>query len=369
MFSNPTVPDRNQDEARILQVDATRLLCKVRTSEGRVLESVQVLSPYGGSSRYGDRFLPKKGDRAVINYGLGYPVIIGFLPRQASLPEASPSHLAGPSAGVDTGSYMPETYATVPDPNKPGDLLAGDRVITGDLGNSVGILKGGSVLLRASRMSEILLSKLGLLVRVVSKNWAHFSDSFSDVSRNFGNRLYRYVGYSVNYPESLTEGYRYHQIIGDVVAGEALTTRYDSISSAAPAGPSVFKEKVTDPSGATTFMFRTIGLNGDEEVWVNNGSTFTRMKATAGVITLSFNDQHTITIDSGKINCHHSGGADVVLDANGVRSTFGNGTINMASSSVTTTYSGGQVKLEASQVSATHSGHFVIISSSGVAIG
>lgn len=368
MFSNPNSLDRNLDEGRVLQVDANRLVCRVKTTEGKILDSVQVMTPYGGSSRYGDRFTPKRGDRVVVSYGLGYPVIQGFLPRQEILSEASPSPISS-NASVDTGSYMPATYGTVPDPFKPGDFLAGDRVIVGDQGNMLAVLKGGSLLMRASRLSEIFLSKLSYFVRIVSKNWAHYSDSFSDIGHNISNRLYRYTGYSTTFSESLTEGYRYHNIYGDVSAGEALTTKYDTLTSVPSVGPCVFKEKVTDNTGSSLKMYRTVGLDGTEEVYVTDGTNFTRMKATNGVLTFSFKDQHTITVDSGKIDLHHSGGAEITLDGSGIRSVFGSGEVNMSSSSMVLTYSGGVTTMNASQVSTTFGGHFVTVSASGVALG
>jgi hypothetical protein len=384
MFSNPNPLDRNLDEGWVIQTDVRRGLCRVKTLEGKVLDSVQVLGIYGGSSRQGDRSLPKKGNRVVISYGLGHPVILGTLPRQEVTTEAFPISLNGDES-VETGRYMPETYGTMPDPNKPSDIVVGDRVISGDAGNVVAVLKAGSVLVRASRLAEILLSKVSSMVRVVSKSWVHFTDSFTDIGMNISNRLYRYTGYAINFAEGKQDEFRFHQIYGDVSAGEIANFKFDSNVTVPEVGPSVFKEKVTDAAGATPVMFRTIGLNGDEEVWVSNGSTFTRMKATGSAITFSFGDQHIITIDGDKIDFLHHGGAHTTMTNDGITSTFKdgtwymkddgvkttykNGTVYLAADKITSTYSGGTIVMDSSQVRTTFGGHYLAVTSSGIAMG
>ena len=58
---------------------------------------------------------------------------------------------------MDMGSYSPEGSTTWGDQNKPKDFVHGDRIIS-SIEAVLGILRGGSLLLRASRGSEILLS-------------------------------------------------------------------------------------------------------------------------------------------------------------------------------------------------------------------
>lgn len=196
MFSNPIKTSNLVDEGTVVQVDPIRCFCKVKTLNGQTLHSVQWLLPSGGSTRGSDRITPLVGDRVMINTGLGYPVIMGFFPRVQTADGATPLKIDAGEALVDMGSYSPEGSTTWGDQNKPKDFVHGDRIISSIGGGILGILRGGSLLLRASRGSEILLSKFHTLVRIASRNWEHFTDVSSDVVKNFKGKVYRYVGYA-----------------------------------------------------------------------------------------------------------------------------------------------------------------------------
>jgi hypothetical protein len=348
LFHNPCPLDRNLDEGIVLQVDALRSVCRIRTLEGRVYDQAMWL---GGVD-------PLVEDRVLVSTGLGLPIVLGKLPKLGFSENAFPTKIAG-GAQVDLGNYSVDTAGVVPNPDLPSDRIPGDVVAAQREGALVAILKAGSVLLRASRLSEILISKLGLLVRVVSKNWEHFSDPFSDVAKNFKNRLYRYTGYAPAFSDGKISAYSYHTMQGDVAAAEFLAADYNSLTTEPPAVPStgalLFKEKVTPPGGGptSTLMYRTLNVSGEEEVWIKNGSVFTRVKSTGTTLTLSYNDQHTITINPTKIELLHSGGAVTRLQSSGITHDFGSGHIDMSSSSVNTTFGG----------------HFVTVSSGGVAMG
>ena len=354
MFNNPVKPDSRQDEGTVMQVDLRRQACKVLTLNGQKLDNVQWLQPYGGNERHGDRVSPRMGDRVMLSYGLGYPVIVGFLPRSQSGTASFPLSIDSGQAPVDTGNYAPGTPGLVGDASKPQDMLLGDRVIGSQGGGMIGLLRAGSVLVRSSRAAEIFLSRLGDLVRVVSRNFEHFTDLSSDVIRNHKGRVYRYLGVSNLFGKAKLEDYQYHQYYGDTVAAEAVKTRYNDPPSTIPTmGSVIFKEQVTGQAGdqpRAELMRRTLDLAGTEEVYITNGESFTRMRATNGVLTFSFGDQHTITVNKDKINAHHGGGADIVLTSDGIVSTFGSGKVEMNSSGVNTTFSGHFCKVNGSGV-------------------
>ena len=334
MFNNPVKPDSRQDEGTVLQVDAVREVCKIVTMMGQKLDNVQWLRPYGGNERYGDRFTPRLGDKVLVNHGLGYPIIIGFLPRSQNGGQSFPLSIGFGETSVDTGNYAPTMSTLTADASKPKDMLLGDRVIVSQAGGMLAVLRAGSVLLRSSRAAEILLCRLGDLVRIVGRNYEQFTDLSSDVYRNFKGRVYRYFGVANTFSKSRDEDYSYHQYYGDTAAAEAVKTMYASPPESVPAlNDVIFKEQVTGVSSAE-LMRRTLNLSGHEEVYITGGGTFTRMKATGGVITLSFGDQHTVSIDSSNIHLHHGGGADVRLDASGVYSSFSGHHSNIVSSGV-----------------------------------
>lgn len=373
MFDNPVKPDSRQDEGTVLQIDPKRQVCKVLTMAGQKLDNVQWLQPYGGNERHGDRITPRMGDKVLLSHGLGYPIIIGFLPRGQSGSSSYPIAIDGGAEQVDAGNYAPGGSGLKADASRSADMLLGDRVITSQGGGMIALLRAGSLVLRSSRAAEIVMSRLGDLVRVMSRNYEHFTDLSSDVYRNFRGRVYRYFGVTHLFSQSQAEDYQYHQYYGDTAAAEALKTSYHTPPSTIPAaGNVIFKEQITGPiegQPRAELMRRTIDLTGTEEVYITNGGTFTRMRATNGVITLSFKDEHTITIDQGKINAHHHGGADILMNNDGIVSTFQDGKIEMKAASITSTYSGAKIEMDSAGVRTTFSGHFVKVNSAGVELG
>lgn len=358
MFDNPTNIDRSVEEGTVLQVDPVRFLCKVRTPRGQVLQSVQWLSPYGGSTRAGERFTPCLGDRVFVNFGLGYPVITGFFPKLQIENGSSPLSVDSGQQILDSGNYGPGSSVTVGDQNKPRDLIQGDVVFSSIGGAFLGLLRAGTVVLRSSRAAEVLLSKFQRLVRVVSSNWEHFTDLSSDVIRNYKGRVYRYVGYAKDFTEAKTESYRLHEYKGDVTAAESIKTNYHGTAEAAAMGPIISKEQVTDfvEGAPRELMRRTLNLTGEKEIWIFNGTHFTRVNSTAEELRLSWNDQNSVVITEASIHVFHKDGADVILDAAGIRSTFQDGTINMSSSSIDVNFSGTDVELSASSATVTRGG-------------
>jgi len=373
MLLQSSPPSRNVDEATILQVDHQHCLCKVRTLRGQVLHQVRWLTPFGGSTRGSDRISPHMGDRVMIEHGLGSPVIVGFFPRLQTSDGATPLSLANGEVAIDLGSYSGANLA-VPDQNKPKDSVGGDRLISSIGGALLGLLRGGTVLLRSSRTSEILLSKYQNLVRIVSRNFEHFTDTSSDVVKNFKGRVYRYVGYSKDFVEAKNEIYKYNQYFGDVVAAEAVKTNYVSFEGTLPAvTPVIFKEQVLNEAQAE-IMRRTVELSGDEEVWIKvvtpdgDPPIFTRMKATGGVLTFSYADQNTITVKKDFIQAIRSDGAELILDPQGLRANFQDGHVNMSSGSVVTTFSGNTVTVDAGKIEAKKGGTTMIVDGSNASL-
>lgn len=321
MFSNPVKPDYRQDEGTVMQIDPKREVCKVVTVSGQKLDNVQWLRPYGGNERHGDRFTPRLGDRVLLNFGLGYPIIVGSLPRLQTGGQSYPLSLDSGSASVDAGNYAPGKSSLTADASKPDDMVLGDRVIGSQGGGILALLRAGVVVLRSSRAAEVFLSRLDGLVRIVGRNFEQFTDLSTDVYRNFRGRVYRYFGVSNSFAAAKVEDYKYHQYYGDTAAAEAVKANYHTPPGSIPATNSViFKEQVTGTGGEK--LSHTISLDGTDELKITGSSGFTRVKFTSGTVTLSFNDQHTVTIDSSKIDLTHSGGANVHLHAAGIDSTY-----------------------------------------------
>lgn len=368
MLSNSSPPSRDVDEATVVSVDSIRFLCKVKTQRGQMLSSVRWLVPYGGSGRGGDRFVPSMGDRVMIEHGLGSPVIVGFFPRIQTEDGATPLTIASGDVGIDTGNYSPDGYNAIPDQNKPLDMVGGDRITSSPGGAFLALLRGGSVLLRSSRLSEIFLSKFSSLVRIVSRNWEHFTDVSSDIVRNYKGRVYRYTGYARTFLNAKLEDYRLNYYYGDVPAAEAVKTNYNTYSGNPATDTIFFKEQVLNVN-RIEYMTRTLNTVGEEEVWITNGSVFVRINTKGNVFKLSYNDQDYIECNAGHLHLERHDGAIVNLDATGIQASFNGGSVVIDSTSVVTTKGASTVSVTNAYSNLDSNGHFCHVDAAGVQLG
>ncbi len=375
MFSNLSKPSSSFDEGIVTQVDIQRKVCKVKTVSGQNLGNVLWTETVGGVDRIGDRIGPSMGDVVLLAYGLGHPVIIGFLTKPQGVDNTFPLTLYGSGEILDTGNFSSGGNLARPDRNKVPELLNGDRVLSSNGGAMLALLRSGSALLKSSALAQVFTSKLGHLVRIVSRNWEHFTDVSTDVVKNFKGRVYRYVGYTNAWLDSKVSLYKYHLLYGDVVAGEVVLDKYKSYSGT-PAAKSdvIFKEKITEGEGedaAILRMFRTLTETGKEEVYIvaGSGGDFTRRVSDSGELTLSYKDLNTVTINNDVIKLQRSDGAVITMTSAGIKCEYSGGVIEMQSAGITSSYSGGVVDMHSGGVDTTFGGHFVKVSAGGVQLG
>ena len=371
MFGNPTTPSSSIDEGTVMQIDPIREVCRVVTMKGQKLDSVYWLRPYGGNERQGDFFTPRVGDRVVLNYGLGYAVIMGFLPRPQTGSQSYPVDLDSGQRLVDTGSYATAMGSLTSNASKPRDTLLGDRIITSQGGGVMALLRAGSVILRSSKAAEIFMSRLQDLVRVVSRNFEHFTDLGTDVYRNIQGRVYRYYALSKTYSNTSIGVFNYAQYHGDVAVAERVKDDYVNAPSSLPAeSPTIFKEHVTTDGGADR-MTRTLSVEGDEEVFVSNNESYTHSLTTAGQVLLTFKDENRVLINDTGIDIVHRDGHRIEVHSDGVTVTHSSGHVaKVVEAQISLTHSGGaETRLDDSGVYNTFSGHFCNVTSGGVQLG
>jgi hypothetical protein len=350
MFTNSSKPSSDFEEGVVTEVDIVRYMCKVRTLSGQKLTGVQWLQLNGGSTRGGDRNSPMLGDHVVIHFGLGYPCILGTKPKLQAVENAFPLSLDTGELLVDTGNFSDGGKDILGDQSAPSDMLVGDRIIASTGGGILAMLRGGSILLRSSRLSEIYLSKWNDLVRIVSRNYEHFTDLSSETIRNIKGRVFKYVGYAASSKDAKIELYSFHQYIGDVAAAEAVKTDY---SKSMPAASNViYKEQVTSTGGSELYKHE-IHLDGMQDLVVSAGGVFTRIRSSSGKVEITYNDTNLISIDGNEIRISKGGDPYLLLDSAGIKAVF----------------SGTEVILDSNGFSATKAGHFVKVISSGVEFG
>lgn len=212
--------DGSMIEATVMSVDILRFCCEVKTNHGQKLGNVQWLLPSGGSSRTGNHISPTVGDRVVISFSLSYPLIIGFLPPIEPF-STNPIQIDSGLALGDTGnlSSMQDPDGRM-NPGKPEDMVAGDQLWSSEGGGLMGLLRSGTIILRASRLAQIVISKLDDIVRIVGRNFEIFTDVFIDVAYNLKGRIYRFTGYSETHAKVRADNYSYKEYHGDTALGE-----------------------------------------------------------------------------------------------------------------------------------------------------
>jgi hypothetical protein len=327
------------------------------------------------------------GDRVLVEFGLGYPIIMGFLPRLQTQDGVNPISIVDDDSPPDTGNYSPEGGSVWADQNKPANLTTGDRIISSIGGNMLALLRSGLTIIRGSRSAEIVLSPLFSLVRVVSRNWEHFTDASTDVIKNYKNKVYRYVGYARTFLNAKIEAYNLHFYYGDVKAAETIKANYNNYSGNPASDNTIYKEQITGPlasSGTGELMRRILDIDGSEEVNITNGNQFAKVTTKNDQLVLNWNNQCSITVKESEVHLIHKDGADILMNSSGIVNTFnahtiklegtqatvivGASTVAVDNSQITLTNGAGNALVSSAQTKLVNGSHSITVTSSGVAV-
>ena len=237
-------------EATVTHVDPVRYFCTVTTVNGKLFHDVKWVVPTGGSTSEGFHMTPNAGDQVLVTTELGYPLILGCIPR-ANIPDAVISSVTNsPSTTLIPGDTMLRGEV-VNGPGKPSDFSVGDLTYSTSSGNSISILKGGVNVFKASSLSQLVMSKYEKLVRVVASNYQRFSDGMSEVTANVAGRMYTWRGFDTDIRRSIEGRELYNEVFGDVAAGEVLRGSPGSGTSSPAQGSVWVKKWLKNPAGAT----------------------------------------------------------------------------------------------------------------------
>jgi hypothetical protein len=217
-------------------------------------------------------------------------------------------------------------------------------------------MRAGTIILRAARTAEIMASKLRGLVRIVSRNWEHFTDISSDVIKNYKGSLYRYIGYAQTFELARVEDYRLNFYYGNCAAAENIKTGYDYYGSNGGAPVAVteitYKEQITD--GTQEKMHRTLDTTGNQEIYVTlDGTTFIRMTQTGNQLQITWKDEHKITINDSQINLIRSDGAEINMNSTGIQANMEATHVTMTNDTIQATSGTPTVTMDASTIVAT----------------
>lgn len=326
LFGSPTPGDFSTLEGEITSVDAVRKACQVKTAFGQNLTGVVWLAHCN----------PKFGDRVLINTSTTNAIIMGVLPKVGLDTEFAVNiDSNGDQVVSDTGNYAGLSNGVVNDPDKPGDILAGDQIISNDSGGLYGLLRGGGFIAKASRLAQIFITKYDDLVRIVGRNYELFTDICMDTISSVRGRAYRFIGYSSSIANSRNDIYNYQEIYGDTVLGEQLKGNnygFTPVSFSAITAPgTLIKKDVVRNDSNQLLMRRETDLSGTVLTEVQNaaGTAVGRFNHTSGQIQtkVTAGGGYTEVIHDGStLTASYNNSNKIVINSSSVTITFGNGT-------------------------------------------
>lgn len=376
LFSQTTKPSSDALEATVMSVDAQRYACTVKTVKGQRYSNVQWLSDSGGYGRDTTSTTPKMGDRVYLSTALGYPVIVGCLPRVDRNP-TTPANIDSGVPIADTGK-LSTLEGTSLNSGKPGDFLAGDKIFGSDGGGIIGLLRGGTILLKSSRLAQIILSKIDDGVKIVGRSVETHGEVGSDVYASIKGRVYRWVGLARTPSESRQGLFRYQEFYGDTLTAEALKDNYEigGVGTLPAGGGSLKKVLIvdensiplrieeTDLEGNLTVTTRAadgIANNvnyyskGQSKTTTTNGPAINVVDQTSGVweLTTTNGTYCKIKVTNENIFLTYNNDPTILMDATGIHLQKGTSKVDMLADSILM----------------TNGPHFVNITPAGVQMG
>lgn len=359
-------------EGIVMSVDVLHHACEVKViNSGTRLNNVQWLLPSGGASRTGSHMTPTVGDKVVVSYSLSYAYIIGFLPIVETM-SCNPVQIDSGAPVGDTGnlSTMQDSDSRV-SPGRPEDMALGDHVWTSEGGGLMGLLRGGTVLLRASRLAQIIISKFDDLVRIVGRNYEVFTDAFLDASYNLKGRIYRFTGYAESHSKVREDDYTYKEYKGDVALAEYaegngfVDSTYNGIYPAA--GNTVRKVKIIQ--GGNVVYDQVLDLNGHKkDTNYNGGTSYIDQTGTQIQIEVINGSTSVATLNGSTIVLDQGSGASTITLSNGsITLVHGSSSVTLDGSSVVGSFAGGgSVTLNGSQARLSFGSHYINVNSGGI---
>ena len=289
MYSNSNDPNSVFVKAKVLNVDIKRGVCRCVTDNGHMLTNVRWGYPLGQHKERGDNSHPVPEERVVLVKVAGEHVI--FMSTGApqvldSTVRASINRGRGASDFHDRFNQSNGDANLRREGSSPSEMVPGDKVFTGDRGGLFGLLRGGTFIAKASALSQLIISKLDDLIRIVSRNYEMFSDAAVHYSVNLRGRPYTYLGYFQTQTSSRQDSPDYYEVFGDVACGDEAKESYLSEGLTLPATDDVVKYqriavKELDGTMIGSRWVSTYRLNGKREETSSNEAADVFLKLTS----------------------------------------------------------------------------------------
>ena len=283
----------------VIAVDIKRSVCKCISDSGEVLSEVRWVVPMGGTDGTGLSVTPIESSRVVVDTSSGFPIIIGSIPSDGTTDVRRTNIGRQDVDEEDIADYsLVDLNGIIRGPGTPRDQRPGDSVFTSDTGGILGLLAGATSIIKSSPLAQIITTRIGDLVRVVSRNWEHFTDMDETYKVSIRGKVYSLRNIFRSPKESRDEKPSWTRIEGDVAYGETLGKGYAGVKKGSfPKEPNnkedanVVIKEYTHADSVTSTMTQDISGNikrsihtgstsnywmtGDEFHWdMNGGGTF-----------------------------------------------------------------------------------------------
>lgn len=208
--------------ATVSAVDEIRKTCKCIGDDGDTYTDVHWISPVGSDA------IPNESDRVLISLSTGYPIILGSFPSFSS-DDARRQNIDKQDVDPTAIANYSIVEADEKLGNTPQDLRVGDKIISNDYG-LFGLLRMGSFIAKASSYAQIFASRFNDVVKIVSRNYDHYSDMDSYSKNSIRGKLYSKKEIYRDLETSRSETPFYTEYTGDVPAAEAIEQAADGQS-------------------------------------------------------------------------------------------------------------------------------------------
>ncbi len=309
--------DGGYKKGMVTNVDSERRVCKVQTDTNQTIPGVRVIEQFGSAA------LPSEGDRVLILQIGSDHIIIGKLPPLVENPIETPRITMQSASAPNVANYQAvQMGSAVASSSAPVDMQVGDNVMSTNGGGQMGVLRGGTAVMKASPTAQLILSRFGDLARLVSRNYEHFTDVDSTYKVNARGSLYVINEVYRNQGDSRAQRASFKEVIGNVPEangpgggkGYARASPMTMASRAADDG-SIFTQTIYDEANDPTSVIAK-KLTGETDTMISKGGRFSHNNLTTeqaffnvnGTLRKATEDSYILDVGGGVTLVMEKGG-------------------------------------------------------------
>ena len=253
---------------------------------------------------FGTTGIPTPNTRCALTFVSGVPYLLFELDSVTSLGAISPAASMGSNVQMPTITTGGSQGGATGSEKAPVDAIPGDHLLGSGLRGLVAAMLGGAVLLKASAMASVFLSRLAALVRITSRRYELISDAATEIQANVGDATYRYEEVYASLPDMRNDRPAYVEAAGATATALACQHTWQGASpSTEAADPLLFVQAVTrrleDESREVSYT-RTLSAGGKETI--TTGNTKIETDGTSHKITVTGDATAVVLVKDGEVS-------------------------------------------------------------------